>query len=181
MTNYEGKNLALFVAAYGDDEAAANEDFQELIKVDPAAVVASVVARRDADGKVKVREHGGREISAGTEAGVATGLVIGLFAPPLLAATVVGAGIGAAAGAIARRHEEHKIGSSMAENDWLPPGSSALLAVIYDEYLERVDTMVVKATKKVHKPIDNADYDAVVQALEEGGEQIVDTVDAAGQ
>jgi len=40
-----------------------------------------------------------------------------------------------------------------------------------------VDAAVAKATKKVSKAIDKGDYDAVVKALDEGGEQIVKAVD----
>jgi uncharacterized membrane protein len=45
---------------------------------------------KDADGEVPVQETGDHLGRKGVKAGAGAGLVIGLFAPPLLAATVVG-------------------------------------------------------------------------------------------
>jgi uncharacterized membrane protein len=177
MTGFSDMNLILYVASYGDT-AAAKDDYKALKQLDQYAVVASVVLDRDPSGKVDVDEHGGMQIAGGATLGGVAGLVVGLFAPPLLAATAVGAGIGAAAGAIAKHHDESKIASAVDEADWLPPGSSAIVAVVDDEYLDNVDAAVAKATKKVSKAIDKGDYDAVVKALDEGGEKIVKAVDS---
>src|SRR5262245_59327468 len=98
------KNLVLLAAAYGDDDAAAAEDFATLKELGDTAVVAAVVLARSADGEVEVKEHGGGLVAGGTAVGAVGGFVVGLFAPPLLLATVVGAGIGAGAGALAKRH-----------------------------------------------------------------------------
>ena len=169
-------NLILFVATYGDDTTAANEDFEALKALGDTAVIAAVVVARDADGKVDVKEHGGGLVAAGTTIGAIGGLVVGLFAPPLLLATAVGAGIGAGAGALAKRHEEKQIGVDAEE--WLPNGASAIVAVVDDLYLDRVDRAVEKAVKKTNKAIDKGDYDAVVKAMNEGGEKIVEAVDS---
>lgn len=169
-------NLILFVATYGDDTTAANEDFEALKALGDTAVIAAVVVARDADGKVDVKEHGGGLVAAGTTIGAIGGLVVGLFAPPLLLATAVGAGIGAGAGALVKRHEEKQIGVDAEE--WLPNGASAIVAVVDDLYLDRVDRAVEKAVKKTNKAIDKGDYDAVVKAMNEGGEKIVEAVDS---
>jgi len=174
---YREMNLVLYVALYGDDAAAARKDYRALKELDDYAVVASVVLSRQANGDVDVDEHGGMQVGRGATLGGVAGLVVGLFAPPLLAATAVGAGIGAAAGAISKHHDEKKIESAVDDNDWLPPGSSAIVAVIDDEYLDRVDAALADATKKVDKAIDKGDYDEVVKALNEGGEKIVETVE----
>jgi len=171
-------NLVLYVALYGDDAAAARKDYRALKELDDYAVVASVVLSRQANGDVDVDEHGGMQVGRGATLGGVAGLVVGLFAPPLLAATAVGAGIGAAAGAISKHHDEKKIESAVDDNDWLPPGCSAIVAVIDDEYLDRVDAAVADAEKKVNKAIDKGDYDEVVKALNEGGQQIVEAVDS---
>jgi uncharacterized membrane protein len=175
---YTNRNLLLYVAAYGANAAGARADYRALKELDDFAVIASVVLTRESDGKVDVDEHGGMQVGRGATLGGVAGLVVGLFAPPLLAATAVGAGIGAAAGKIAKHHDEKKIESAVDDNDWLPPGSSAIVAVIDDEYLDRVDAAVADATKKVNKAIDKGDYDEVVKALNEGGEKIVEAVDS---
>ena len=175
---YQDRNLLLYVAAYGGNTAAAKADYKRLKELDDFAVIASVVLTREADGNVDVDEHGGMQVGRGATLGGVAGLVVGLFAPPLLAATAVGAGIGAAAGKIAKHHDEKKIESAVDDNDWLPPGCSAIVAVIDDEYLDRVDAAVADAEKKVNKAIDKGDYDEVVKALNEGGQQIVEAVDS---
>jgi len=164
-------NVSLVVAAYGEDSEAAAEDFRAIKDMDDVAVVAAVVLDRDAEGEVHVKEHGGGMVAAGSALGAVGGLVVGLFAPPLLLATAVGAGIGAGVGAIAKRHEEKEIGVDAQE--WLPPGASAIVAVVDDQYLDRIDRAVAKASKKVNKAIDKGDYDAVVKAVNEGNEKII--------
>ena len=166
------RNVSLLVAAYGNDQAAAGEDFAAIKELGDTAVVAAVVLQRDSAGDVEVVEHGGGLVAAGTTVGAVAGFVVGLFAPPLLLATVVGAGIGAGVGAIKKRHEEKAIGVDAEQ--WLPVGSSAIAAVIDDLYLDRVDKAVTKATKKVTKAIDSGDYDAVVKAVNEGDDKVIE-------
>jgi uncharacterized membrane protein len=173
MTN--PKNFVLYAATY-DDDASATEDFEAIKHLGDTAVVASVVLSRGADGTVTVKEHGPGQVGVGTLVGGAAGLVVGLFAPPLLLTTVVGAGIGAAVGKVMKHHEEKQIGLDAEE--WLPVGSSAIVAVVEDLYLDRVDKAITKAVKKTNKAIDKGDYDAVVKALTEGGEGIAKAVDS---
>ena len=65
----------------------------------------------------------------GRKLGGGVGLVVGLFAPPLLAATAVGA----AAGAVMGKFAKHRVESGIARQDGraLPPGSGGVIAV-YD-------------------------------------------------
>jgi uncharacterized membrane protein len=168
-------NYTLFVGAY-DDEASAEADFTTIKELDDVAVVAAVVLARDADGKVEVKEHGGGLIKRGTTIGAVGGLVVGLFAPPLLLSGVVGAGIGAGVAKIAKHHDEKKLGGDAQE--WLPTNSSAIVAVVDDLYLDRIDTAFEQATKKISKAIDKGDYDAVVKAVNEGDEKIVEAINS---
>jgi uncharacterized membrane protein len=85
---------------------------------------------------------------------------------------VIGAGIGAGVGAIKKRHEEKSIGVNAEE--WLPPGSSAIVALVDDLYLDRVDEAIGKATRKVSKAVESGDYDAVVKAVNEGDQKIIE-------
>jgi len=110
---YREMNLVLYVALYGDDAAAARKDYRALKELDDYGVIASVVLTREANGDVDVDEHGGMQVGRGATMGGVAGLVVGLFAPPLLAATAVGAGIGAAAGKIAKHHDEKRIESAV--------------------------------------------------------------------
>ena len=73
------------------------------------------------------------------------------------AAVEAAAGIGAGIAKIAKHHDEKKLGVDAQE--WLPADSSAILAVVDDLYLDRIDAAFEKATKKIGKAIDKGDYD----------------------
>src|SRR4249919_1806675 len=154
----EGDNLVLVVGTYAD-AGAATDDFNTLKAAQDAGeykVVGAVVMNRDASGKVDVKEHGDERAAGGAVLGGGAGLVVGLFAPPLLAATAIGAGIGAAMGALSKRHAEKKLGVDVEE--YLPPGSSAVVAVVDDTYADKVENALVKSDKRINKAIDSGDY-----------------------
>src|SRR4051794_27164871 len=153
----DGDNLVLVVGTYADAGAAA-DDFKTLKSGQDSGeykIVGAVVMNRDADGKVDVKEHGDGRVGGATRLGGTAGLVVGLFAPPLLAATVVGAGIGAGIGALSKRHAEKKLGVDLEE--YLPPGSSAVAAVVDDQYADRIEKALVKSDKRINKAIDSGD------------------------
>ena len=170
-------NLALYVAGYAD-AASAKEDFDDLkaAQGDDLAVVAAVVMSRDADGKVDVLEKGTGQVAGGSLIGGSVGLLVGLFAPPLLAATAVGAGIGAVAGELTKKHQEKQLGVELEE--YLPPDSSAVVVVLDNQYLDRVERSLTRADKRVSKAIDSGDYDKLSKALEKSGEEIQDAVES---
>lgn len=172
-------NYTLLVATY-DDESSAQTDFTAMKSLDDLSVVAAVVLSRDSEGRVHVKEHGGRIIAYGTALGAAAGLVIGLFAPPLLLTgvigLVVGGGVGAGVGELVKRHEEKEIGVDAEE--WLPRGSSAVVAVVDDVYLDRVEKAMEHAVKQITKAIDKGDYDAVVKAVNRGDEKIIEAINS---
>jgi uncharacterized membrane protein len=128
-------NLMLYVASYSD-AASAKQDFDSLkaLEGDDLEVDAAVVMSRGADGKVDVLEEGDGTVGAGAVLGGGVGLVVGLFAPPLLAATAIGAGIGAVLGHFTKKHEEKELGVELDE--YLPPNSSAVVVIIDNKYLD---------------------------------------------
>lgn len=169
-------NLTLYVATY-DTAAAATEDYKTLTHAaseDDLEVVSSVVLRRGDDGRVTVDEHGTGQVAAGTWIGGAAGLVVGLFSPPLLAATAIGAGVGAISGKLAKRRDEKKSGLELEE--YLPKGSSAIVAVLDDRYLDRIDAVLAKTSRKVHKAIDRDDFEELEKAIGEGGDKIAHAI-----
>src|SRR5207344_2110657 len=141
----EGDNLVLVVGTYADS-GAATDDFNALKAAQDAGeykVVGAVVMNRDSSGKVDVKEHGDERTAGGAVLGGTAGLVVGLFAPPLLAATAIGAGIGALLGHMSKRHAEKEMGVDLEE--YLPPGSSAVVAVVDDVYADNVETALAKS------------------------------------
>jgi uncharacterized membrane protein len=172
----EGDNLVLVVGTYSD-AGAATDDFKALKSGEDAGeykVVGAVVMDRDASGKVEVQEHGDKTVSHGAEAGAVAGLVVGLFAPPLLAVTAIGAGIGAGIGALVKRHEEKELGVEVDE--YLPPGSSAVVAVVDDQWADKVEAALVKADKRINKAIDSGDYDELQKAISKSSDQVSDAI-----
>ena len=87
----------VLVAGYQSVEAA-NTDFDALIaqvKARQVRVEAVILVAHDADGNVTVQKTGDSVGRTGAKWGGAVGFLVGLAAPPLLAATVVGAAGGA--------------------------------------------------------------------------------------
>ena len=170
-------NLALYVAAYGD-AASAKQDFESLkdAQGDDFKVEAAVVMSRDADGKVDVLEKGDDDTAAGAWIGGGIGLVVGLFAPPLLAATAIGAGIGAALGHFTKKHEEKELGVELDE--YFPANSSAVVVIIDNQYLDRVEASLTKADKKVSKAIDSGDAEKLQKAISDSSDDIGDAIDS---
>jgi len=170
-------NLALYVAAYGD-AASAKQDFESLkdAQGDDFEIEGAVVMSRDADGNVDVLEKGDEDTAAGAWIGGGIGLVVGLFAPPLLAATAIGAGIGALLGHLTKKHEEKELGVELDE--YFPPNSSAVVVVVDDKYLDRVQGALTSADKNISKAISSDDYDQLQKAISESDEDVADAIDS---
>lgn len=173
------ENLILYVASY-DDATAAEADFKalkEAQRTEDFAVVGAVVASRDAAGEVTVDEHGvASPVGGGAVLGAGAGIVVGLFAPPLLLATALGAGIGAGIGELRKRHEEKDLGVDVEE--YLPPGTSAIIVVADDTYADRIDRALEKSVKKVNKAVEKGDYEKLEKELEDADKRITDAVDS---
>src|SRR5271156_2317569 len=120
----------------------AQQDFDALVKLvkDKQLTVEGVaLVTHDADGNVTVKETGDHLGRKGLEIGGGVGLVVGLFAPPLLASVVVGGAVGGVIGKFARHRIETGLQDKMGAA--LPPGSAGIVA-IYD----RAKTDTVNAT-----------------------------------
>jgi len=167
-----GDNLVLVVGSYADAGAAA-DDFATLKSGQDAGeyqIDGAVVMNRDASGKVEVEEHDDKHVGHGAAWGAGAGIVVGLFAPPLLAATAIGAGIGAGIGALKKRHEEKQLGVDVDE--YLPPGSSAVVAVVDDKWADKVEKALVKSDKRINKAIDSGDYEELQKAISKSSDEV---------
>jgi len=172
------KNLALVVGSY-DDTALASEDYEALRSGQDAGgyeIIGAVVLVRDKDGKVQVKEHGDKSVGKGAAWGAGAGVVVGLFAAPLLAATAVGAGVGAILGKIKKNHEEKQFGVDVDE--YLAPGTSAVVAVVDDKWADRVEKALDRADKRISKAIDSDDFDKLRKAIDESADDVVDQINS---
>ena len=128
-TMSDNEQLDVLIAVYLIPDLA-QQDFDAYVKLaGDGEIVTEGVALvvKDAEGEVHVQETGDHLGRKGVKAGAGVGLVVGLFAPPLLAATVVGAAAGAVAGKFARHRAQAGIGEKM--DDALPPGSAGIIAI----------------------------------------------------
>ncbi len=171
------ENLVLYAATY-PDATSARDDFDALKAAEgyELDIVGAVVMSRGADGKVDVLEAGDGDTASGAVIGGSIGLVVGLFAPPLLASTAIGAGIGALLGHLTKRHEEKELGVELDE--YFPPSSSAVAVVIDDRYLDRVEKALVKGTKRISKAIDRDDYEKLAKAVSKSADQLDDAIES---
>jgi uncharacterized membrane protein len=144
----------VLIAAYLFEDLA-KRDFDAVLKLaeDKAITVEGVVlVQKDADGEVHVQETGDHLGRKGVKIGGGAGLVVGLFAPPLLAATAVGA----AAGGVVAKFAKHRVESGIQEkmDDALPPGSGGVIAIYDSDGAGAVDKALPNAVKKSVAQID---------------------------
>ena len=111
----------------------------ERVKLEDIALVT-----KEADGKVKI--HQSKDETAGTGAfkGGLVGAVIGLAAPPLLAAAVVGAGAGAIWGKFRDRGVNDKLMKEVAER--LERGQAIVFALGDDAAIQAIDDRIKELT-----------------------------------
>jgi arylsulfatase len=148
----------------------AQKDFDAYVKlVEDKTIVTDGVAlvTKDADGEVKVQETGDHLGKKGAKVGGGVGLVIGLFAPPLLAATAVGAGVGALAGKFAKHRMQAGIGDKL--DDALPPGSAGIIAIYEQDGAEAVAGALSNAVRTSTAQIDKASAKELKDGLAEAG------------
>jgi len=88
-------------------------------------------------------DHLGRK---GLTTGGGVGLVVGLFAPPLLASAVVGGAAGGLIGKFARHKVETGLGEKLGAA--LPPGTAGLIAIYDRAKADVVDKTLVSAVRK---------------------------------
>jgi arylsulfatase len=119
----EKKDVLIAVYMFED---LARKDFDAVVGLaeNKAITVEGVVlVQKDDKGEVAVKETGDHLGRKGAKIGGGVGLVVGLFAPPLLAATA----IGAAGGAVTGKFAKHRLESGIAEkmDAALPPAPEA--------------------------------------------------------
>lgn len=146
----------------------AKQDFDALVKLIEDKAVESdgvVLVTKNAEGEVHVDETGDHLGRKGVKVGGGVGLVVGLFAPPLLAATAVGAAAGGLMGKFARKRVSAGIGEKMDEA--LPPGSAGVIAIYDHAHADDVDKVLANAIRKSTVQIDKASAKELKEGLAE--------------
>jgi uncharacterized membrane protein len=153
------------IAAYLIPDLAQDE-FDALVKLveDKQLEVEGVaLVTSDTDGTVAVKETGDHLGRKGLEIGGGVGLVVGLFSPPLLAATVVGGAVGGVVGKFARHRVESGLEEKMGAA--LPPGSAGIVAIYDRAKTDVVSTTLASAVRKSVAQIDGGGAKQLKAAL----------------
>jgi arylsulfatase len=163
----EQDTLDVLIAVYLIPDLA-QQDFDAYVQlVEDKEIVTEGIALvvKDANGEVEVQETGDHIGRKGVKVGGGLGLVVGLFAPPLLAATAVGAAVGGIAGKLARHRLESGIGEKM--DGALPPGSAGLIAIYEHADADKVESALANKIRSSIAQIDKASAKELKEGLAE--------------
>ena len=69
-----------------------------------------------------------------------------------------------------KKHEEKQLGVDVDE--YLPPGSSAVVAIVDDQYADKVEAALVNSDKRINKAIDKGDYDELQKAIAQSQDEV---------
>jgi arylsulfatase len=141
---FDHETTDVLIGGYMSKDAAM-EDYEAVLG-SGGYLHGAVVITKDLDGQLSVEQtdHMVREGAAGLGA---VGFAVGLFAPPLLAATAVGAVIGAAGGKMLH----HRTGGKLEEQAGatVPLGGAGLIVAYPHSAADSVEPAVTRAVQKV--------------------------------
>jgi len=140
---------------------AAHEDYAS-VQDCGAPLLGLVVMSKDLDGTMDI-EQSDHIVKEGALALGGAGFVVGLFAPPLLVATAVGAVIGAGVGKIA--HNKVESGLEAQAEETIPIGGAGLIVVYEHKHAEAIEAAVKRPIKKVIGEATDSHVKAVKAAL----------------
>ena len=140
---------------------AAEEDYQA-VHGSGAHLQGMALVAKDLQGNISVEEtdHIVRDGAVGLGA---VGLAVGLVAPPLLAATAIGAALGAGTGELVHHKAAGKIGEQAGET--IPLGGAGLIVAYSRDQAETVEPAVTRAVQKVVGEAEGSHVKALKGAL----------------
>ena len=140
---FDDETIDVLIGGYMSKDAA--QDDYKAVLGSGGYLHGAVVVSKDLEGNLAVEQtdHMVREGAAGLGA---LGFVVGLFAPPLLAATAVGAAIGAGAGKLLHRKTENKLEQQAGAT--IPLGGAGLIVAYPHSAAGKVQPAVTRAVSK---------------------------------
>ncbi len=147
---------------------AAEEDYNAVLACG-AHLQGAVVVSKDLEGNLSV-EQTDHMVSEGAEGLGAVGFAVGLFAPPLLAATAIGAAMGAGAGKLLHHKTADKIAEQAGAT--IPLGGAGLIVAYSHPEAEDVEPAVTRAVHKVVGEAEGSHVEALKDALADAQEKM---------
>ncbi len=111
-------------------------------------------------------------VREGAEGLGAVGFAVGLFAPPLLAATAIGAAMGAGAGKLLHHKTADKLGEQAGET--IPLGGAGLIVAYSHSEAEKVEPAVTRAVQKAIGEAEGSHVKALKGALADAQQKMAD-------
>jgi uncharacterized membrane protein len=162
--------VELIIAAFNDEDEAdkALETLKKLEKEEIIMLVNAAVMVKDEKGKVKLKETQDVDSKRGAVFGAIAGGLIGLLGGP--AGVIVGAAAGAATGGVAAGKIDMGFPNDTLKEiqEALTPGSSAILALIQHEWIDRVVEEMEKLGASLFR---EALKEEIAAQLDEGEEE----------
>jgi len=140
---------------------AAEEDYNAVLDCG-AYLYGAVVVSKDLEGELSV-EQTDHMVREGAEGLGAVGFAVGLFAPPLLAATAIGAAIGAGAGGLLHHKAAEKLGEQAGAT--IPVAGAGLIVAYSHSDAATVEPVVTRAVEKVVGEADGSHVEALKGAI----------------
>lgn len=150
----------VLIGGYLSSEAA-HEDYEAVLNCG-AELMGAVVVSKDLEGELSI-EQTDHMVKEGAEGLGAVGFVVGLFAPPLLAATAVGAVIGAGAGKALHKRTGSKLEEEAGKT--IPLGGAGLIVAYKRHHADVIEPAVTRAVKKVVGEAEGHHVEALKGAL----------------
>ena len=141
---FDDETTDVLIGGYMSKDAAMDD--YEAALASGGYLHGAVVVSKDLNGEMAVEQtdHMVREGAAGLGA---IGFAVGLFAPPLLAATAVGAAMGAVTGRALHHRTEHNLQTQAGAT--IPVGGAGLILAYPHSAAEKIEPAVTRAIRKV--------------------------------
>ena len=161
------ETIDVLIGGYLSKDAA--QDDYEAARASGAHLHGAAVVSKDLEGNLSVEQtdHMVRDGAAGL---AAIGFAVGLFAPPLLAATAVGAAIGAGAGKLLHHQAENKLEKQAGET--IPIGGAGLILAYPHSSAAVVEPSVTRAVSKAIGEAEGHHVQALKAALADAQEKM---------
>jgi uncharacterized membrane protein len=165
----DNETIDVLIGGYMSKDAA--DDDYEAALASGGYLHGAVVVSKDLEGNLAVEEsdHMVREGAAGLGA---VGFVVGLFAPPLLAATAVGAAIGAATGKALHHRTKNKLEQQAGAT--IPLGGAGLILAYPRSAAGTVEPAVTRAVQKAVGEAEGHHVQALKTAIASAQQKLAD-------
>jgi uncharacterized membrane protein len=167
---FDDETTDVLIGGYMSKEAA-QQDYEAALG-SGGYLHGAVVVSKDLEGNLSVEQtdHMVREGAAGLGA---VGFAVGLFAPPLLAATAVGAALGAAGGRLLHHRTASKLEKQAGET--IPIGGAGLILAYPHSAAAKVEPAVTRAIKKAVGEAEGHHVQALKGAIADAQQKMADS------